>query len=531
MPPKPAWAPPVPRADLVLYRASYWRSLKAGLQGAAIIFAGLLVLGLGKLDLYGHGLPVLFSRVLAVLTLVVVPLQGVAIMNFRCLAMYGLQPSKRQPVSFSVAPLKIHARSRGLHTWRAALAPCAFHACSLLGSSVMLMVPVGLPREHLGLVFGFLVMMPLIVVAGDAFIVWCLPMLDHTWGTKSGPFCSGASFMGFVFVVIGFVLSRGAVDGKWLGAAMASLLCACEVAALSLHNFVFRRYYLMAPRACQACLGTQQSMYVCIAVGMLHNAVESARLLLVIYDAQQSGGISSTMVTASAGLASNLAVRSGLLQRAVAHLSRGSLCQTNLGLLLQDMKFQLGYVRFLAVAPIAAVRAVLGCPALPGAAVGWATLVCLVVEAVEDALVLLVARLGLNAKPAFSSLTEEQALDRARAGRVCCPRSFRQGLAYNQGTPVVPEPAAPPSQEERQFADLFLQAHRWSTTELSDESSPSLPQWAHFSAVYTGMCLLVCAMILVFGVDFVLGFSGAVPGPAEARAVLWWPLPTADGQC
>jgi len=219
-------------------------------------------------------------------------------------------------------------------------------------------------------------------------------------------------------------------------------------------------------------------------------------------------------------------------------------------LLLQSMKFPIGYVRFMAAMAISATRKALDHSAVPGAAVGWAVLACFVTEVIEDVIVLLLAHLGLHATFVFETLAWEQALQRAkrRRARSCwwpfvmgssagpAPRGpGSESIAASREVHVLPGSASPPGstedemgekglEDERLLARLLVDSHRFSTEVLLSDSSTALPGWAHFSVVYAGMFVMVLTMIFVLGLDFSLGFTDAIAIGAGARAFLWWPL-------
>eukprot|EP00435_Cladocopium_sp_Y103_P044591 s882_g12.t1 len=227
-----------------------------------------------------------------------------------------------------------------------------------------------------------------------------------------------------------------------------------------------------------------------------------------------------------------------MLDRALSILTCGRRTPTRCSLLLQEVKYCMGYPRFFVLLAVILARFCARNPLLPcdHENMGVAVLALFLAEVVEDLMSYLLEWLDFKVHPKRRQVTEEEFEVMAKA-----QLRFSLGSDDLSMSAVVPSTSwAAARVGSNDFistkSDISLKDKCWRLRErfrfsYGESDLGVLPFWANFSAVIIAQFHTLLFMILLGnGLNFVLGFChGELNG--FHGALLWWPLTDPDDLC
>lgn len=329
--------------------------------------AGLLIFAVSEQGLPGisksHGLAVVF-RVLGWTVMYFVPVHQIAIGNIRGFTLTGIRPGDTALVcsrtALSPTMSAEYAAEHGLSTrraWRdAALMIALFFSLYAAFFSLYL----GEEYQHPGFVLAYGVGHIIAIVVGEAVgqIFRVLTPLDERYASKMGPCTLGPALVGFFIGTSGYGVARRH-SGPWLGVLMPFMLSGYELLCLHIIASNFSAEFVQEKAVRRKYCRDNQGVVISLAIAMIHALAEGARLTLILVDIAHDEThfdflvpICSGVVWSSAGLpprARNATVRAGYLDRFAALVTCGWRTPTNSSLLLQKVKYCMGYPRYASV--------------------------------------------------------------------------------------------------------------------------------------------------------------------------------------
>lgn len=244
----------------------------------------------------------------------------------------------------------------------------------------------------------------------------------------------------------------------------------------------------------------------------------------------------------SAGLpprARNATVRAGYLDRFAALVTCGWRTPTNSSLLLQKVKYCMGYPRFFAVAAIALARLCTLNEVLPKNQefIGWALLAMFAAEILEDIISLALERLDLRVHPKPRQITDEEVeimvANATKSSHESLASSFKQIVPkawLDDQQAGVPIPAVNLSKELKQKCWKLRAAFDFAYGDV--DSFGQLLFWAHFAAIAVAQFHTVLFLVILSnGLNYVLGFCPESGYNGIGRALVWWPVTDPEDLC
>jgi len=208
---------------------------------------------------------------------------------------------------------------------------------------------------------------------------------------------------------------------------------------------------------------------------------------------------------------------------------------SNLLTLLFNIRYQMGYPRFFALAGVVLSRVLLGNSPSPSPKVSWAAAIMLAEEIAEDAITALLCRFGLTTQVPFASVPEPSEIARQarnlsrergstnmqRKGCGCCHRRRNTRIHdLTDTSDVVPSSAS---------SDI-IEAYRFN--HVPQEELQPMPQWAHFVPVYAAeLNLVLCLTFFAGGVPCLVGLCDELGYGGVGRGLVWWPFLDAQEPC
>ncbi|OLP82353.1 hypothetical protein AK812_SmicGene36997 [Symbiodinium microadriaticum] len=330
---------------------------------------------------------------------------------------------------------------------------------------------------------------------------------------QTGPATFGFILVGFFLGTTAYSLAKRVV-GAWLGIFMPILLSIYELVAYVHSN---------------------QGITVSLGVALAHAMAEGARLTLIVVDiAHESTTEFDFILPISCGMLWNIIARVGGIDRMLAILTCGRRTPTQCSLLLQEVKYCMGYTRFFAVGAIALTRLLNWHPILPPGkdGIGLALGSLFVAEVIEDILSWVLARLGWRVHPEAPNVSDEEITSlvtrQLQAFGTTSVKSF---------SAVLPDP----SDTGPQITDAeSMRLQSWKLREALDFAyreqpfeefgnvmfvGAELPFWGHFAVVAIAQYHTVLFLVLLSnGLSYVLGICEDAGYMGLNRGILWWPI-------
>lgn len=215
----------------------------------------------------------------------------------------------------------------------------------------------------------------------------------------------------------------------------------------------------------------------------------------------------------------------------LAILTCGRRTPTQCSLLLQEVKYCMGYTRFFAVGAIALTRLLNWHPILPPGkdGIGLALGSLFVAEVIEDILSWVLARLGWRVHPEAPNVSDEEITSlvtrQLQAFGTTSVKSF---------SAVLPDP----SDTGPQITDAeSMRLQSWKLREALDfayreQPFEELPFWGHFAVVAIAQYHTVLFLVLLSNrLSYVLGICEDAGYMGLNRGILWWPIADPGNPC
>jgi len=526
-PPLRCWGPAEANEDPDLQLCNTtWARTVAGTAAAFFwIFAGLLVLGLAA-DQEGPE-TVTALRFAGFMLMFYVPVSVIAIPNLRMHIFCGLQPWFALAPTFTPRRIRKAAYEQGLGKMcqvRAFCAPIALHAGWLALYVLLACIRIGGSRQFFGYIVIYGAGHVLCIAFAELFVDRLTPALHREYAANTG-IAGGIVMVGFFIVTSGFALLQRYV-GSWLGWFAGLLVQLYEGVGVMLIGRIFTRE-LLKPGVREAMAGTQQGLQISAIVSLLQGLAEGARMTLLVADVSDGNHERAWVYMLLGSLLVNIPSRLGWQAWLLQWATGGRLRVDNCYWLLQEVRYTMGYPCFACLAPIAAVRWLLGHSLLPGgrAELAWALLCALAAEALEDLLVACLSRCGLRPEGAGACGRGGD----GGAAAACAEQSMRLpgaagGAEEGMQADCAGGPAlACPEAAARTDKECFLHG---------EMHFGRLPLWSHFSVVMMVQFHVVLFLVIFAnGFEYVLGFCDEPGYRGVARGLVWWPLMSADHPC
>ncbi|CAE7351850.1 unnamed protein product [Symbiodinium sp. CCMP2592] len=520
----------------------------ASLLSMVFMTAGLVVFAISEQGLPGipksHGLAVVL-RVLGWTVMYFVPVHHIAIANIRGFTLTGIRPGDTALVcSRTALSPTISAEFAGKHHLSTRRAWCGAALMIALFFSLyagFFALYLGEEYQHPGFVLAYGVGHIVVIVVGEAVGAKChLKPLDERYASKMGPCTLGPALVGFFIGTSGYGVARRH-SGPWLGALMPFMLSGYELLCLHIIASTFSAEYVQEKAVRQKYSQDNQGVVISLAIAMIHALAEGARLTLILVDIAHDERHLDFLVPICSGVVWNATVRAGYLDRFAAFATCGWRTPTNASLLLQEVKYCMGYPRFFAVAAIALARLCTLNEVLPKnqEMIGWALLAMFAAEILEDIISFALERLDLRVHPKPRQITDEEVEIMVANGT----KSSHDSLSFPSGFKAivpkawlddqqagVPIPPANMSKEIRKKCWQLRAAFDFAYGDV--ENFGKLPFWAHFAAIAIAQFHTVLFMIILSnGLNYVLGFCPESGYSGVGRALLWWPVTDPEDLC
>lgn len=324
---------------------------------------------------------------------------------------------------------------------------------------------------------------------------------------------------------------------------MPALLTTYEQLTLYASTRAFLTHFVQEKDARREYADTNQGIILSLAIAMIHALAEGARLTLILVDLAQTSSQFGFLVPIGCGMVWNIMIRAGVLDKALVVLTCGWRTPNNCGLVLQEVKYCMGYCRFFAVAAIALARFCTGNEVLPQSQepLGWAVVSMLVAEMIEDLVSWVLVRRGLRVHPEPRQITDEEVeilvINEMKTSqgslasfsppfKAVVPRAWLADTADDVATtPTTPRLSA----EMRQKCWKIRAALDFSYKEAEFQK---LPFWAHFSAIAMAQFHTVLFIIILSnGASYVFGLCPESGYTGVGRGLLWWPVTNPGELC
>ncbi|CAE7880556.1 hypothetical protein AK812_SmicGene21948 [Symbiodinium microadriaticum] len=433
-----------------------------------------------------------------------------------------------------------YAAEHGLSTrraWRdAALMIALFFSLYAAFFSLYL----GEEYQHPGFVLAYGVGHIIAIVVGEAVgqIFRVLTPLDERYASKMGPCTLGPALVGFFIGTSGYGVARRH-SGPWLGVLMPFMLSGYELLCLHIIASNFSAEFVQEKAVRRKYCRDNQGVVISLAIAMIHALAEGARLTLILVDIAHDETHLDFLVPICSGVVWNATVRAGYLDRFAALVTCGWRTPTNSSLLLQKVKYCMGYPRFFAVAAIALARLCTLNEVLPKNQefIGWALLAMFAAEILEDIISLALERLDLRVHPKPRQITDEEVeimvANATKSSHESLASSFKQIVPkawLDDQQAGVPIPAVNLSKELKQKCWKLRAAFDFAYGDV--DSFGQLPFWAHFAAIAVAQFHTVLFLVILSnGLNYVLGFCPESGYNGIGRALVWWPVTDPEDLC
>mmetsp|Transcript_43843 Transcript_43843/g.78805 ORF Transcript_43843/g.78805 Transcript_43843/m.78805 type:complete len:530 (+) Transcript_43843:26-1615(+) len=485
-----------------LCEPDYLKTLMASSCAALWLFSGLTLLG-GAESWTDSATATISLRVAAWMLLYQLPMQVKAIPNIRYFSTNEFDAS----VSFSgvaYSPPVLQILWFGIYI---------FLTCLYIGE----------PYQHLGYVPIYGIGHILVIMVGDALGPKMAPALSEAWAMKTGPPMLGFAMLGFFAVTSAYGVAER-YTSEWLGIFLPVTFSCYEVLGTITMSRVFEIEFLGNLTLRRMYSHTNQGVVLSLMVGLLHAMAEGGRLALILTRALRHDG-NGWLFAITAGFIWNVFSRLGFVSKA-ADIVLGIQC-TRYTLLLQQVKFCLGYPRFFAVLAMALARLSMGTRAVSKKEMNTAVAIFLqfVAEVLEDLVVKLLAWLGAGFNFIAHSEPPEDLTAKARS-------RLQQRFSLLSPATVVPVtlpdtdlPEADLQAIEEECQNLLLTHHI-----AFCKAFGILPYWAHFAIAMTAQFHTVMFIILFSdGLPSILGFCPYKGYNEISQGIIFWPVQ--QGSC
>jgi len=552
---KPAELEPaqeVRQAKLRLCLPTYRDTFVASAVGSIFLFAGLTAWSISEASLPGvtkHRWFVLLFRMLGWAAVYFIPVQYVSVGNLRGFCLYGAEPGNSSLICWRVA---LGPQVISEYTEEKELQPRRFVAGAFimlffftLSWTVFFLVYLGPEYEHPGFVLSYGIGHILIIALGEGLSRrFTPPALDEQYAQKMGPATLGAALLGFFVCTTAFSCLRRFVASAWLGILMPAMLSCYELGNLVVLQRTFLAEFVTQRQVRRQYLESNQAILVSAQICMVHAMAEGARMTLILSDMSHAKEQNfEFLVPILSGVAWNVMVRAGMLDRALAILTCGRRTPTRCSLLLQEVKYCMGYPRFFVILAIVMARICARNPILPigHENSGLAVIAVFLAEILEDLLSFLLEWLDVRVHPQRRQITEAELQLMAKA-------QLRFSIASDGGettlSSVLPSSTWAQSRSDNQKgedlmkerSDLSVKEKSWKLREqfafsYGEADWDVLPFWAHVASVCIAQFHSLLFMILLGnGLNYVLGYCHGESQGFKA-AILWWPVTDPDDLC
>lgn len=533
-------------AKLELSLPTYRDTFLASSIGSMFLFAGLIAFSISEASLPGVRKDwwfVLLFRMIGWVALYFIPVQLVGVGNLRGFCLWGVEPSNASLVCWKTAMgpenCKDMAEEMGLNGRRAFAGSCFIGIVFLLLWTSFFLVYLGPVYQHCGFILAYGVGHLLLIAISETIAPHFFPPpLDERYAQKMGPATLGPAIVGFFICTTGYRCLKRFAAGSWLGTLMPVMLSGYELGNLVIVQRTFLAEFVTEKPVRRKYLMSNQAILVSTQICFVHCMAEGARMTLILAAMSHEGNQNfEFLVPTVSGMVWNIAVRAGMLDRALAIVTCGRRTPTRCSLLLQEVKYCMGYPRFFVLLAVVLARVCARNPVLPcdHENMGLAVLALFLAEVVEDLISYLLEWLDFKVHPKRRQVTEEEFEMMARA-----QLRFSLGSDEASMSAVVPSATWAAHVRSEDFistkSDMSLKDKCWRLRQrfafsYGEPDLGILPFWANFSAVIIAQFHTLLFMILLGnGLNFVLGFChGELEG--FDGALLWWPLTDPNDLC
>eukprot|EP00438_Fugacium_kawagutii_P002260 Skav227476 [mRNA] locus=scaffold2491:468274:469977:+ [translate_table: standard] len=527
--------------DLQLCLPTYRDTFLASSIATLFLFAGLFALSISETSWPGlekEHWSVLLFRILAWAALYYVPVQMVAILNLRSFAFYGISPGNSGLVCWRIGfgpsiigeiveEMGLSQRWWGMW-WL--LGPVALHSLLFMIYCALFLVYLGPHYQHCGFILAYCVGHVLNLVVGEYTGQYLVPEgLSPRYAKKMGPATLGVALVGFILMTTVYSVVKRVVKSSWLGILMPALLSCYEQGNLMVLQRQFVAEFVQERSVRCKYNHCNQGILVSVQVAMVHALAEGARMTMILADMSHSkGNYLDYLVPITSGVLWNIIVRAGLLDRAMGIVTCGRRTPTKSSLLLQEVKYCMGYPRFFTLLAVVLARMVSQNPVLPigHENMAYAMLALFLSEVVEDLISYALYWLDIRVHPKRRQVTEEELEILAKAELLA---ELGQ-LSSRRDSTLSRRPTDTMSSAQS------LKLKCWTLREsfafsYGEQDLGILPFWAHFSAVMVSMFHTVLFMILLGnGLNYTLGFCHEELVGYQS-GLLWWPVTNTNDLC
>lgn len=530
-----------PYGDVVLCKPGMYKTLAASFFASLFMVAGLMAWSVAEAGI--PGVPrtdwfVACFRCFGWFCIYFLPVHIIGISNIRGFAVFGHAPGNTSLVCCKTAlgPVLVSdfAQKHGQGVLRGFLASCFGHGVGLSIYVLGICIRMEGPYQHCGFILIYGVGHVVVIVLSEIIGALFAPQLDpavKSYAAGMGPATFGFILVGFFLGTTAYSLAKRVV-GAWLGIFMPILLSIYELVATAIIARVFSQQFVTNKAVRELYVHSNQGITVSLGVALAHAMAEGARLTLIVVDiAHESTTEFDFILPISCGMLWNIIARVGGIDRMLAILTCGRRTPTQCSLLLQEVKYCMGYTRFFAVGAIALTRLLNWHPILPPGkdGIGLALGSLFVAEVIEDILSWVLARLGWRVHPEAPNVSDEEITSlvtrQLQAFGTTSVKSF---------SAVLPDP----SDTGPQITDAeSMRLQSWKLREALDfayreQPFEELPFWGHFAVVAIAQYHTVLFLVLLSNrLSYVLGICEDAGYMGLNRGILWWPIADPGNPC
>lgn len=415
--------------------------------------------------------------------------------------------------------------------------PIVIHAVWISIYATFIAVYIGEDLQHMGIVMTYGLGRILVIMAGESFIPKVHPPRDAEYAMATGPASCGFILMGFFLNTAGYALIKRHT-GAWLGMLMPPLFGCYEFLATWAIGVVTASKLVEKAEVLEAYRGSQQGLHPSCVISTAHALAESARLALVMSNAANEEDSNHWLVAIPAGFIWNVLARTFCIHYLFNMAFLGKLPVSSPSILLQDVKYTMGYPRFFGVLSIILARMFLGNPVVPNGQEALVQVVAamLTAECLEDMVVCVCTKMGWLAPAVLVNVDDmdESEIIRMAEHRLDKIKKTTGGKSKATQEDTIMSTSAESGDFDHTEHELAVavQVEKDRLWFFTPACFAVQPYWCHFSsAMLSQLHMMLFLIAFTNGLDYILGSCSEDKYAASGRGVVWWPLPDASNPC